>query len=41
VAAAAGERVVSDATEMAVRVRYGRIVAEAEGRGACHAAASA
>jgi AcrR family transcriptional regulator len=41
VAAAAGERVVSDATEMAVRVRNGRIVAEAEGRGACHAAASA
>lgn len=41
VAAAAGERVVSDATEAAVRVTNGRIVAEAEGRGACHAAASA
>jgi AcrR family transcriptional regulator len=41
VAAAAGERVVSDATEVAVRVAGGRIVAEADGRGACHAAASA
>ncbi|OLT04195.1 TetR family transcriptional regulator [Pseudonocardia sp. CNS-004] len=41
VAAAAGQRVVSDATEAAVRVADGRIVAEAEGRGACHAAASA
>jgi AcrR family transcriptional regulator len=41
VAAAAGERVVSDATEAAVRVANGRIVARAEGRGACHAAASA
>jgi AcrR family transcriptional regulator len=41
VAAAAGERVVSDATEAAVRIVSGRIVADAEGRGACHAAASA
>jgi len=41
VAAAAGERVVSDATEVAVRVAGGRIVAHAEGRGACHAAATA
>jgi AcrR family transcriptional regulator len=41
VAAAAGERVVSDATEAAVRIAGGRIVAQAEGRGACHAAASA
>jgi AcrR family transcriptional regulator len=41
VAAAAGQRVVSDATEAAVRIANGRIVAEAEGRGACHSAASA
>ncbi|GAA5131482.1 TetR/AcrR family transcriptional regulator [Pseudonocardia adelaidensis] len=41
VAAAAGERVVSDATEAAVRIANGRIVAAAEGRGACHAAATA
>jgi AcrR family transcriptional regulator len=40
VAAAAGERAVSDATEAAVRVVKGRIVARADGRGACHAAAS-
>lgn len=40
VAAAAGERVVSDATEAAVRISKGRVVAHAEGRGACHAAAS-
>jgi AcrR family transcriptional regulator len=41
VAAAAGERAVSDATEAAVRVSKGRIVARADGRGACHAAATA
>ncbi|GAA4206858.1 TetR/AcrR family transcriptional regulator [Actinocatenispora rupis] len=40
VAAAAGVRAVSDETETAVRVRDGRIVARADGRGACHAAAS-
>jgi AcrR family transcriptional regulator len=39
-AAAAGERAVSDATEVAVRVAAGRIVARADGRGACHAVAS-
>lgn len=38
-AAAAGIRAVSDATESAVRVRAGRIVARADGRGACHAVA--
>jgi hypothetical protein len=32
---------VSDATEAAVRIEAGRIVARADGRGACHAAASA
>ncbi|MFJ2743380.1 TetR/AcrR family transcriptional regulator [Streptomyces sp. NPDC087440] len=41
VAAAAGVSAVSDATEVAVRVRGGRIVARAEGRGAGYAAASA
>jgi AcrR family transcriptional regulator len=41
VAAAAGERAVSDATEAAVRIAKGRIVARADGRGACHAAATA
>lgn len=41
IAAAAGVHAVSDATENAVRVRGGRIVAEAEGRGAPHAAATA
>ncbi|MEO3817041.1 helix-turn-helix domain-containing protein [Plantactinospora sp. B24E8] len=41
VAAAAGVPVVSDATESAVRIRAGRIVARADGYGACHAAASA
>jgi len=41
IAAAAGVHAVSDATETAFRVRDGRIVAEAEGRGAAHAAASA
>ncbi|MFD2416073.1 TetR/AcrR family transcriptional regulator [Amycolatopsis pigmentata] len=38
-AAAAGVRSVSDETEVAVRVEDGRIVATAEGRGACHAVA--
>ncbi|MFI6600747.1 TetR/AcrR family transcriptional regulator [Nonomuraea sp. NPDC050536] len=41
VAAAAGVTAVSDETEVAIRVRAGRIVARAEGRGAAHAAASA
>ncbi|HJP77926.1 MAG TPA: helix-turn-helix domain-containing protein [Pseudonocardiaceae bacterium] len=40
VAAAAGVSAVSDATESAVRVSGGRIVARADGYGACHAAAS-
>ncbi|HXV94409.1 MAG TPA: TetR/AcrR family transcriptional regulator [Pseudonocardia sp.] len=40
-AAAAGVPAVSDGTEAAVRVSGGRIVARADGRGACHAAASA
>ncbi|MFG1997628.1 TetR/AcrR family transcriptional regulator [Spirillospora sp. NPDC048911] len=40
VAAAAGVRAVSDATEVAVRVESGRITAQADGRGACHAAAT-
>ncbi|RZS40742.1 TetR family transcriptional regulator [Herbihabitans rhizosphaerae] len=40
-AAAAGVPAVSDATEVAVRVVNGKIVARAEGFGACHAAASA
>jgi AcrR family transcriptional regulator len=39
VAAAAGVSAVSDATEVAVRVAGDRIVARAEGRGACHAVA--
>ncbi len=39
-AAAAGVRAVSDATETAVRIKGGRIVARADGHGACHAAAS-
>ncbi|MFI5805276.1 TetR/AcrR family transcriptional regulator [Streptomyces sp. NPDC051561] len=39
-AAAAGVSAVSDATEVAVRIEGGRIVARAEGRGACHAAAT-
>ncbi|MCR6482305.1 TetR/AcrR family transcriptional regulator [Amycolatopsis sp. OK19-0408] len=38
-AAAAGVTAVSDATETAVRVEGGRIVARAEGYGACHAVA--
>ncbi|MGI5213962.1 TetR/AcrR family transcriptional regulator [Plantactinospora sp. CA-290183] len=41
VAASAGVPVVSDATETAIRVRAGRIVARADGYGACHAAATA
>jgi AcrR family transcriptional regulator len=40
-AAAAGVSAVSDATETAVRVQAGRVVARADGFGACHAAASA
>ncbi|MGI8329257.1 TetR/AcrR family transcriptional regulator [Actinomadura scrupuli] len=40
-AAAAGVPAVGDATETAVRVEAGRVVARADGRGACHAAASA
>ncbi|WP_329094075.1 TetR/AcrR family transcriptional regulator [Streptosporangium sp. NBC_01469] len=40
-AAAAGVLAVSDATEAAVRVEAGRIVVRADGRGACHTAASA
>lgn len=39
-AAAAGVLSVSDATETAVRIESGRIIARAEGYGACHAAAS-
>jgi hypothetical protein len=39
-AAAAGVPAVSDATESAVRIESGRIVARAEGFGACHAAAT-
>ncbi|MFM9372539.1 TetR/AcrR family transcriptional regulator [Streptomyces sp. Da 82-17] len=41
VAAAAGVPAVSDGTEAAVRIVDGRIVARADGRGACHAAATA
>ena len=41
IAAAAGVPAVSDATETAVRVRGGRIVARADGYGASHAAATA
>ncbi|HEY4017645.1 MAG TPA: helix-turn-helix domain-containing protein [Pseudonocardiaceae bacterium] len=40
VAAAAGVSGISDATESAVRISGGRIVARADGYGACHAAAS-
>ncbi|MEU8378090.1 TetR/AcrR family transcriptional regulator [Streptosporangium sp. NPDC048865] len=39
-AAAAGVLAVSDATEAAVRIEGGRIVVRADGRGACHTAAS-
>ncbi|MQA16458.1 MAG: TetR family transcriptional regulator [Pseudonocardiaceae bacterium] len=41
VAAAAGVPAVSDETEAAVRVEASRIVARADGRGACHATAPA
>jgi AcrR family transcriptional regulator len=41
VAGAAGVLAPGDATESAVRIRGGRIVARAEGHGACHAAATA
>lgn len=41
VAAAAGFPAVSDATEAAITIREGRIIARAEGYGACHAAAVA
>ncbi|MGX1885113.1 TetR family transcriptional regulator [Streptomyces sp. NPDC055287] len=40
-ARAVGVPAVSDGTEAAVRVAGGRIVARADGRGACHAAAAA
>ncbi|GAB3413643.1 TetR/AcrR family transcriptional regulator [Flindersiella endophytica] len=40
VAAAAGVRAVSDETEVAIRVSNGRILARAEGYGACHLAAT-
>jgi len=39
VAATAGVPAVSDATEIAVRIQAGRIVAHADGHGACYAAA--
>jgi hypothetical protein len=39
-AAATGVRSFSDATESAIRVRAGRIVARADGYGACYAAAA-
>jgi hypothetical protein len=39
-AAAAGVSAVSDAAESAVRIRGGRVVAQADGYGACHAAAA-
>ncbi|MEN3268588.1 MAG: hypothetical protein V7646_5482, partial [Pseudonocardia sp.] len=39
-AAAAGVAAVSDGSEAAVRIEAGRIVGRADGRGACHAAAS-
>jgi AcrR family transcriptional regulator len=38
-AAAAGVSAISDATESAVRIRAGRVVAQSDGYGACHAAA--
>jgi AcrR family transcriptional regulator len=40
IAAAAGVPAVSDGTETAVRIEAGRIVARADGFGACHAAAA-
>ncbi|MBT2506121.1 TetR/AcrR family transcriptional regulator [Streptomyces sp. ISL-98] len=39
-AAAAGVPAVSDGTEAAVRIEAARIIARADGRGACHAAAA-
>jgi AcrR family transcriptional regulator len=39
-AAAAGVSAISDATENAVRIHAGRIIAQADGYGACHAAAT-
>jgi hypothetical protein len=39
--AATGVAAISDATETAVRIQAGRIIARADGFGACHAAASA
>jgi AcrR family transcriptional regulator len=41
VAAAAGVPAADDGTEVALRVKANRIVARADGRGACHAVASA
>jgi AcrR family transcriptional regulator len=40
-AKAAGVPAAGDATETALRIAGGRVIARAEGRGACHAAASA
>jgi AcrR family transcriptional regulator len=40
-ATTAGVSAVSDATETAIRIHDGRIIARADGYGACHAAASA
>jgi AcrR family transcriptional regulator len=40
-AAAAGVPAMSDSTEVAVRIARGRVVARAEGYGACHVAAAA
>lgn len=39
-ATAAGVSAISDATETAVRIHAGRIIAQADGYGACHAAAT-
>lgn len=41
IAAAAGVPAVSDTTEVAVRITRGRVVARADGYGACHVAAAA
>ncbi len=40
IAAAAGVPAVSDTTEVALRVRDGRVIARADGYGACHAVAA-
>lgn len=40
-ATAAGVSAISDATESAVRIQAGRVIARADGYGACHAAATA